>query len=197
MSNSTVLENSASFFNTLVSECLRNTGINVSESVKIYLSELLQFYIFSDHLFSELDSSGKKQVKTLAELYLNSHYSNVSLKSNLKKIGDTSLYISGFFRESLRKKMVSVDYYINMGRQAYESLSGFQGGELYEELAVRFSDLVFVLFQIRKKNQKDKCNDLLSMLDKYMETGCSRTAKDLAGQGINIPFKKGWKNHSH
>ena len=196
MSKSVVLENSASFFNTLVNEYLHKTGVNVSDSVKNYLSELLQFYIFSDHLFS-VDPSGRKQVKTLAELYLNSHYSNISLKSNLKKIGDTSLYISGFFRESLRKKMVSVDYYINMGQQAYESLSGFQGGELFEELAVRFSDLVFVLFQIRKKNQNDKYNDLLSMLDKYMETGCSQTARDLVDQGINIPFKKGWKNHSH
>ena len=103
MSKSVVLENSASFFNTLVNEYLHKTGVNVSDSVKNYLSELLQFYIFSDHLFS-VDPSGRKQVKTLAELYLNSHYSNISLKSNLKKIGDTSLYISGFFRESLRKK---------------------------------------------------------------------------------------------
>lgn len=196
MSNSAVLENPAIFFNTLVNEYLSKTGVNVSESVKNYLSELLQFYIFSDHLFS-IDSSGRKQVKTLAELYLNSYHSNISLKSNLKKIGDTSLYISGFFRKSLKKKMVSVDYYINMGRQAYEGLSGFQGGELFEELAVRFPDLVFVLFQIRKKNQSDKYNDLLSMLDQYMETGCSQMAKDLIDQGINIPFKKGWKNHSH
>lgn len=196
MSKPAVLEDSAIFFNALIKEHLQETGIHVSESVKNYLSELLQFYIFSDHLFS-IDSSGRKQLKTLAELYLNSYHSKGSLKNNLKKIGDTSLYISGFFRESLKKKLVSVDYYINMGRQAYGSLSDFQGGEVFEELAIRFSDLVFVLFQIRKKNQNDKCNDLLSMLDEYMETGCSQMAKDLIDQGINIPFKKGWKNHSH
>ena len=61
MSDSAVLENSATFFNSLVNEHLDKTGISVSEPVKIYLSELLQFYIFSRHLFSELDSSGKNK----------------------------------------------------------------------------------------------------------------------------------------
>ena len=112
-------------------------------------------------------------------------------------MGDTSLYISGFFRESLKKKLISVDYYINMGRQAYQSLSCLQNEELFEELSYRFSDLVFVLFQIRKKNQKDKYNDLLALLDQYMDTGSSQTARDLINQGINIPFIRSWKNHSH
>ena len=80
-----------------------------------------------------------------------------------------------------------------MGQQAYESLSGFQ-----EESCLRswlFVSQIWFLFyfQIRKKNQNDKYNDLLSMLDKYMETGCSQTARDLVDQGINIPFKRGWE----
>ena len=169
----------------------------MSLPVENYLCELLQFYMFSDHLFSGQDSSGKKQVSTLAELYLHSHYSDKVLKKNLKQMGDTSLYISGFFREFLIKKMVSMDYYINMGRQAYESLSGFQNRELFEELAFRFSDLVLVLFQIRKKNSSCQYKDLLSLLDQYMETGSDQMARDLKGQGINIPFKKNWKSYSH
>ena len=82
-----------------------------------------------------------------------------------------------------------------MGQQAYRSLSDFQNGDLFEELALRFSDLVIVLFQIRKKNSTN--NDLLSLLDQYMETGSTQTAQDLISQGINIPFKKGWKNQAH
>ena len=197
MSKPAVLECTSDFFDTLVQESLSKTGVCVSLPVKNYLCELLQFYIFSDHLFSDRNLSGKKQIKTLAELYLNSHHSHISLKSNLKQMGDTSLYISGFFRESLKKKMVSVDYYINMGRQAYESLSDFQNGDLFEELADCFSDLVFVLFQIRKKNSRNTYKDLLSLLGQYMETGSNQMARDLISQGINIPFKKRWKNHFH
>jgi len=197
MSKPALLECTADFFNALIKESLNKTGVHVSLPVKNYLSELLQFYIFSYHLFSELDSSGKKQVKTLAELYLNSYGYSVSMKNNLKKMGDTILYISGFFMEFLKKKMVSVDYYISMGRQAYESLSDLQNGNLYEELAVRFSDLVMVLFQIRKINTSDKYKNILCLLDQYMETGSNRIARDLISQGINIPRKKNWKNYPH
>ena len=191
-----LLECTPDFFHSLLTESFRKTGIRVSLSVQNYLSELLQFYIFSDHLFSELDSSGKKQVNTLAELYLNSYKSPASLKRNLKKMGDTSLYISGFFRESLKKKRVSVDYYVNMGRQAYQSLSDLQNEELFEELSRRFSDLVFVLFQIRKKNSTNKYKDLLSTLDQYMKTGSDQIARDLINQGVDLPLKKGWKGSS-
>ena len=194
MSKLDVLKCSSDFFHSWVKESLKKTGVQVSLPVKNYLCELLQFYVVSDHLFT-VNSSGKKQLKPLAELYLNSHHSDLSRSSHLKKMGDTSLYISGFFRESLKKRMVSVDYYINMGREAYRSLSVFQNKEVFEELAVRFSDLVFVLFQMREENSSKK--DLLSLLDQYMETGSQGTARDIIKKGINIPFKKSWKKHSH
>ena len=181
----------------MVADSLKKTGVNISSNVQSYLSKLLEFYIFSDHLFSELDSSGKKQVKTLAELYLHSYESKVSLKNSLQKMGDTSLYISGFFRESLKKKLISADYYINMGRQAYFNLSNLEDGKLFKEMSSCFPDLVSVLFQIRKNNSSNKYNDLFSLLDQYMETGSSQIAKDLVDQGLNIPFKKNWKKRSH
>ena len=64
-----------------------------------------------------------------------------------------------------------------MGRQAYKSLSDFQGGQLFAELSVCFPDLVFVLFQIRKSNSHNQYNDLLSLMDHYMETGSPYIAK--------------------
>ena len=163
---SLVLENSADFFNILIKEGFSKTGVQVSALVKNYVSRVLQFYIFSDHLFSEMDSSGKKQVKTLAELYLKGQSSPGSLRNSLKKMGDMSLYISGFFREYLTKKLVSVDYYMNMGKQAYGSLSDFQDKSLFEELSTRFSDLVFVLLHIRKTTYRKEN----VFLDPYRKT---------------------------
>ena len=105
-------------------------------------------------------------------------------------MGDMSLYISGFFRESLTKKRISVEYYINMGQSAYQSLSEFHEGELFEELAFRFSDLVGVLFQIRKKSSPNQYSDMLALLDHYMKTGSDHLAKDLIREGIRLPFNK-------
>ena len=182
------------FFNDLVKTGLSESNINVSNAVRHYLGNLLEFYIFSDHLFSKISHSGKKQMHTIAELYLTRNTSKIGKQKQLKKIGDTSLYISGFFRESLRRKMISVDYYIQMGQSAYESLSDFQDKELFTELAEHFADLVFVFFCIYKKSTGNQHNYLLSLIDQYMDTQSHKVAKQLSNHGICIPFNKN-QNH--
>ena len=182
------------FFKDLVKDSLNRTGVKVSSPVKDYLSKLLSFYVFANNIFY-VNQEGKQQIKTLAELYLKCHSMPSSMKSNLKKMGDMSLYISGFFRESLKKKTVSVDYYMNMGRQAYKSLSDFQESAMFGELSDRFFDLAFVLFQIRKSHSQNQNSDLLSVLEHYMETGSKSLEKDLAGLGIQIP--KNWQGLAH
>ena len=205
MSELTVLKDLPTFFNTLVKEGLESAQVKVSPSVGEYLSKLLVFYVTSDHLFS-ISPSGKRQLKTLAELYLQSHSFPTSLKSNLKRMGDMSLYISGFFRESLKRKRVSVEYYMHMGKSAYQSLSEFQQeGELFKELAFCFSDLVCVLFQIRKKSigtgkvyptgSTSHYSDTLALLDQYMETGSDHLAKELIKEGISLPVNKKTTSH--
>ena len=42
----------------------------------------------------------------------------------LKEVGDISLYVTGFFAESLSRKLVDADYYIGLGRGAYAELAG-------------------------------------------------------------------------
>ena len=192
MQKSICIKFSPDFFKTLVKESLKKSGVIVSTDVKTYLTELLQFYIFSDHLFSKINSSGKKEMKTLAEMYLKSCTSSVDImKSNLKTVGDTSLYISGFFREHLKRKLVSVDYYIDMGQQAYETLADFSKRRLFKEMSTRFKDLTFVLFYIQKHQSSEPY--VISLMDRYLDTGCCKSAEELNKQGINIPVKPGKK----
>ena len=178
------------FFQALVKTGLSESGIQVSPSVKHYLSELLQFYIFSDHLFSEMSASGKKQMNSLAELYLNSQTSQEDSSHHLKKIGDMSLYISGFFRDSLKRKLISVDYYIQMGQNAFHSLASRKEEGVFKELAHHFKDLVFVLFCIHKKSSGSHHDYLLSLMDQYMDEPSRQVEKKLKSHGLHIPFKK-------
>lgn len=178
------------FFQALVKTGLSESGIQVSSSVKHYLSELLQFYIFSDHLFSEMNASGKKQMNCLAELYLNSQTSQETSPRRLKKIGDMSLYVSGFFRESLKRRLISVDYYIQMGQNAFQSLASGRDQEVFGELAHHFKDLVFVLFCIHKKSSGSHHDYLLSLMDQYMDEPSRQVEKKLKSHGLHIPFKK-------
>jgi len=82
----------------------------------------------------------------------------------LKQVGDTSLYVAGFFAESLTRSLVGVDYYVGLGQSAYAQLArafGTQprapgGGQrtltaVYEELADNFPRFVDVLAEVRKR----------------------------------------------
>ena len=72
----------------------------------------------------------------------------------LKEVGDTSLYVAGFFTESLAKKLVDAEYYIGLGSTAYAELAGRLGGsltEVYGELASKFPSFVEVLGEVRRR----------------------------------------------
>src|SRR5436190_1249732 len=45
----------------------------------------------------------------------------------LKEVGDTSLYMTGFFADSLQRKLVGVEYYMDLGKAAYRELAGRLG----------------------------------------------------------------------
>ena len=74
----------------------------------------------------------------------------------LKHVGDTSLYVAGFFAESLNRSLIDVDYYVGIGQSAYAQLARSLGAretisDVYEELAENFPRFVDVLAQVRKR----------------------------------------------
>ncbi len=74
----------------------------------------------------------------------------------LKQVGDTSLYVAGFFAESLTRSLVDVDYYVGLGQNAYAQLSRQLSAsrsmtEVYAELSDQFPRFVDVLAQVRKR----------------------------------------------
>ena len=76
----------------------------------------------------------------------------------LKDVGDTSLYVSGFFADSLQRKLVDVDYYIQMGGAAYASWRASSAatrnsavfGEVYDELGTKFPRFVDVFAEVSR-----------------------------------------------
>jgi hypothetical protein len=74
----------------------------------------------------------------------------------LKQVGDQSLYVAGFFAESLSRSLVDVDYYVGIGQNAYSQLARSLGAQrtltdVYEELAEKFPQFVDVLTHVRKR----------------------------------------------
>lgn len=177
------------FFENAISEAMSETGTHTTVQVRTYLTQLLKQYILTENLFDETDSSGRKTRDTLAELYLRAHAVDLPERFELlKKLGDSSLYISGFFSDSLQRKLVDVDYYMEMGGVAYADLAGVSreqsNGQMFREFSVRFVEFVEVLNVIAQKSQVQNENNILRLFDLYSQTGSQVFREKLLQKGV-------------
>lgn len=197
MASTTILLQPQDYFADVVNDALRTRKITSSPLANEYLVKLLTHYISADNLFDETTDSGKKTRSTLAELYLKATNAESSVRQDLlKKLGDTSLYISGFFSESLNRKVVDVTYYINMGESAFNLLSGAVTEEvysnLYKDFSTQFVKYMDALSYISKQTNLQKDSNLLKLYENYQKTGSDLMRETLVDVGF-IDFEQSKK----
>lgn len=187
------------YFDTMIGDALKHHHIKSEALTQKYLSDILMFYMNTEHLFDESSEGGQKTRSTLAEMYLKAMQTN-NKQSRLeiyKKLGDTSLYISGFFSESFAKKLYDVDYYVDMGGSAYESLasivedSAYQ--QMYKDISRNFVSYMDVYSYISSKAGLNQQSNLLAQYEKFLQTGSKQAQENLLSQGIipvHGPIKK-------
>lgn len=174
------------YFHAAVSGAMSELRITASDHACSYLVHLLSRFIAKENLFPA-DSPDTLAQQLAQALEAGNHAERLQ---RLRQLGDFSLYIAGFFSDSFTRKLVDVDYYIDMGGAAYESVAILeeQRGQtaLFEELARKFPRFVDVLAQISEQSafQRDDSQALLRMYDLWTKTGSERLAKQLAKAGI-------------
>src|SRR5262249_43632237 len=111
----------------------------------------------------------------------------------LKQVGDTSLYVAGFFAESLSRSLVDVDYYVGIGQTAYaqlaRSLASRTIGDVYEELAASFPQFVEVLAEVRKRtalNELGGTADIGKLYEMWLRTRDEWIEKKLRALGVLV-----------
>jgi hypothetical protein len=110
----------------------------------------------------------------------------------LRDLGDSALYVSGFFGDSLRRGLVQVDYYITMGVSAYGELEALlrlpprigRHAEVYAELRDGFPDFVSVLNQVSEEAVTPQ--DLGRLLERWLRTRSEHLLRRLALRGVLI-----------
>lgn len=178
------------YFSEVVKNGLEQRRIKTYPHVESYLVNLLQHYLDARNLFeNESDESGRRPPQTLAEMMLIAHNSETSAKLELlKKLGDKSLYISGFFGDSLSRKIVDVDYYANMGGTAYAALANATKedtlAKVYDTFSSRFMDFVDVLTVISQGSLIKSNEGILKLYDRYMRTGSDLAREKLIEMGV-------------
>jgi hypothetical protein len=154
-----------------------------------YLVDLLQHFMFSSNLFPTDEETGRARRETLAEMYFKAQSATPPQRFDLlKKLGDSSLYICGFFGDSLTRKIVDIDYYVDMGGVAYAALSTSASNEnlaqVYGEYALRFPEFVDVLTYISQDSRIQTNEDLLRLYDRYLSTGSRLAEEQLLEKGL-------------
>lgn len=172
------------FFTKLIDDAVEQRRVKAPPFTRDYLVGILEHYIISQNLFN--------RPGTLAESLLIAANSEPAVKQEmLKQLGDSSLYISGFFGDSLHRKVVDVDYYAEIGGSAYGTLASVMNREtglVYRDLADRFLDYVEVLTLISQQAMVQSHQDLLRLYNRYMTTGSKLAAEQLREKGIFAPL---------
>ncbi|HRO66352.1 MAG TPA: hypothetical protein PL182_02175 [Pseudobdellovibrionaceae bacterium] len=188
------------YFAEMVQEGLRQRRLDQFPRAEAYLVDLLQHYMDTRNLFeSDLDEQGQRRPQTLAEMYLTAaHLEQAARTELLKKLGDKTLYISGFFGESLSRKIVDIDYYAQMGGAAYRDLAEFTEDEMlakvYRTFSRRFIDYVDVLTYISQSTLVQSNESLLRLYDRYLKTGSELAREKLNEMGIvTVPLEQAKK----
>ncbi len=107
--------------------------------------------------------------------------------TRLRKVGDRSLFISGFFSDSLKRSAADLDYYVALGAYAYHSLGADEDamlGPVFAELGRKFVSFVDVLAEVSERSALMSNNDLLRLYEKWLRTNSRRDGALLAERGI-------------
>lgn len=191
-----LLINPSDFFHEMVEDAFVSRKVKSDSHTKNYIVNLLEFYLSAENLFERevVDEAGKRKPQTLAELYLTAVNAEFNQKIDLlKKLGDRALYVSGFFGDSFTRKIIDVDYYVNMGGNAYYQLSFSLEKKdplkkVYSQFSQHFSDYVEVLTYISHKSMVSNNQSVLRLYDSYLRTGSALAKEKLHEMGIiNIP----------
>lgn len=178
-------ETPAEYFKELVESAISRQGVEAHELTAFYLVNLLCGFVHLDRAAADGRALDAEPLAMRLGRALES--GGAELRAGLRCVGDLSLFVSGFFADSLTRKIVDVDYYIALGGYAYGSLSRFEEdsfASVFAELAGKFMAFVDVLGEVSDRSALSTNADLLRLYEKWLRTGSRRDGQLLVERGI-------------
>lgn len=174
------------FFREQLGKAMEHQKVSTSAFTEYYLVNLLAGCVNGDNL--PTPDPGFDETP-LALLYVQAlRASRVERARLLRAMGDGALFVSGFFADSLERRLVALDYYRAMGGHAYSRLSQEEqlpfGPSVFGELAQRFSEFADVLSEVSEASRLTNSHSVVRLYEKWVATGSRRAAMLLAERGI-------------
>ncbi len=178
------------FFRELVTGALAHRKMEVQEGTEAYLVRLLDRFLEREQLYAR-DEEGGAGLEPLALMLLRAlEEGHRRRREGLRRLGDTSLFVAGFFGDSLARSPVDCGYYVAMGERAYRALAETPGpagaSEVFGELAVRFETFVDVLAEIAEMQELRSNRGLVRLYERFLHTGSARVAEKLRARGVAL-----------
>jgi hypothetical protein len=178
------------WFREMVGDVLAHRGLRVQEETEFYLVNLLASFLEKERLFVE-EADGEVRAEPLALVLLRALQADRRARAQgLRRLGDTALFVSGFFGDSIsRRSAVDVGYYVSMGERAYGALRDTERGgleALFGELADRFQQFVDLFAEIAEMSQLRSNRGLVKLYERFLLTRDARVAGLLRERGVAL-----------
>ena len=178
-------ESLESFFWGMLGEAMKERSVAAEPATEHYLVQLLTAYA----------SQPVDETPLALKLLSAREAAPLQRRRQLREVGDTSLFVSGFWSDSFARRVVDVDYYIGVGGIAYGELARTGAGwtrdpfgSVYEELAEKFARFVGVLAVLSRYMMPAATpQDIVKLYDRFKTTGSRWAAGRLAALGVMVP----------
>lgn len=180
------------FFRDSLEAAMSNQRVAAADDTSHYIVNLLTLFARSEELYADSDEG--RRIRPLAFMLADALEASTAYDRDraLRRLGDVSLFMAGFFAHSFARRLIDIDYYISMGGGAYAHLSEMLRGsrcttsvrEVFEELAAKFQRFVDVLNEVSEMARESSDSDMLRLYEIWMRTGSPRAAAQLRKLGV-------------
>jgi hypothetical protein len=172
------------YFKELIESALSRQHLRATELTSYYLVDLMCRFVRPDRRIPFNEDAGEPLALRLARA-LDSP--GLEQRARLRNLGDFSLFMCGFFADSLNRRAVQVDYYVSMGEYAYGSLGRRDEdafGEVFCELSQKFVPFMDVLAEVSERTGCSTPVDVLRLYDRWIRTRSPRDGQRLVDRGL-------------
>lgn len=167
------------FFRDLVRKAMRAQQVDDAEETEFYLVNLLERHVRAEPEILD---------RPLALAFLEAQGDGGALRfERFRRVGDTALFVSGLFTDSLEGSLVQPSYYVDLGRLAYQHTAESTRPplrEMFRRLAGHFTSLVRVLGEISSSDLFATDRDTLRLYRRWLLTRGAADAARLVRRGV-------------
>ena len=176
-------ESPVEYFKEQVEGAMQRHRLTTSEWTAYYVVNLLSGFVSIERQASDGGADEPLGVRLARAMQLQ----GAARREELRRVGDSSLFVAGFFGDSLNRRLVDIDYYISLGEHAFGRLSQYDAdafADVYAEIAEKFVPLVDVLTDISERAALTSNTDVLRIYERWLRTGSRRDSDLLVERGL-------------